>query len=66
MKNDKNFKDFDRKSAKAGFDRRAYEKMKKRKSRLRTEIDPEFEEELKKYLGTLYITFLPYLAQNYL
>ena len=49
MKRDKNFKDFDRKSAKRGFDRRMYERMKRRASKIREEIDPEFEEELKKY-----------------
>ena len=49
MKNHEDFNHFDRKSAKAGFDKRMYEKMKKAASSVREEIDPEFEEELKKY-----------------
>lgn len=49
MKNHQDFSHFDRKSAKAGFDKHMYEKMKKAASKVREEVDPEFEEELKKY-----------------
>ncbi|CAI2374975.1 unnamed protein product [Moneuplotes crassus] len=49
MKNNKDFKNFDRKSASKGFDRNMYQRMKKNSSKAREEIDPEFEEELKKY-----------------
>ena len=49
MKAHADYKDFNRKTAKRGFDRRMYERMKKKASKMREEIDPEFEEELKKY-----------------
>ena len=49
MKEHKDFKDFDSQTSSSGFDQQAYQNLKKKASKVREEIDPEFEEELKKY-----------------
>jgi len=49
MKHQQDFKDFDQNTAEHGFDSEAYQKMKRKTSKVREEIDPEIEAELKKW-----------------